>query len=233
MVAGGEALRRLYCVFARSPRRDRTPLRTGQERRGAPGGGRPRLADLGGELLPGDTLRVPAAAEAGKTARERKTRSPSVVEPFIITAAEARARDAGQQSSDPRLPAPPGLQRAQEAVARVGPAPAPRLREARRQCSLKTPQGRARRRPRRQQGPGHRRHGQQGRSRVDLRGREGGLRHDVHGDQRALARPRGQVPRAHGRPRGDPEEGQGAEVRHCRVGGRLKLAARHGPRLGR
>ena len=63
---------------------------------------------------------------------------------------------------------------------------APRLREARRQCSLKTPQGRARRRPRRQPGPGHRRHGQQGRPRVDLRRREGGLRDDVHGDQRAF-----------------------------------------------
>ena len=63
---------------------------------------------------------------------------------------------------------------------------APRLREARRQCSLKTPEGRARRRPRRQPGPGHRRHGQQGRPRVDVCGGEGGLRDDVHGDQRAL-----------------------------------------------
>ena len=65
-------------------------------------------------------------------------------------------------------------------------AQAPRLREARRQCSLKTPQGRARRRPRRQPGPGHRRHGQQGRFGLNLRRREGGLRHDVHGDQRAF-----------------------------------------------
>ena len=124
MAAGGEALRRVHRVSARSPRRDRAPLGTRQERRGAPGGGRPRLADLGGELLSGDTVRVPATAEAGKTARERKTRSASVVEPFIITAAEARARDAGQQSSDPRLPAPPGLQRAQEAFISLGAAPA-------------------------------------------------------------------------------------------------------------
>ena len=93
MAAGGEALRRVHRVLARSPRRHRTPPRARQERRGAPGGGRPGLADLGGELLPGDTVRVPATAKAGKTARERKTRSSRVVEPVPIAAAEARARD--------------------------------------------------------------------------------------------------------------------------------------------
>ena len=94
MAAGGEALRRVYRVFARSPRRHRAPPRARQERRGAPGGGRPGLADLGGELLPGDTVRLPATAKAGRTARERKSGSAGTVEPVPIPPAEARARDA-------------------------------------------------------------------------------------------------------------------------------------------
>ena len=61
-----------------------------QVRGGAHGGGRGGLVDLWVELLSGDTVCVPATTKEGGTEKKRISGSSRIVEPFIITAAEAR-----------------------------------------------------------------------------------------------------------------------------------------------